>query len=660
MNKTLLFVTTLLLVTCSVCQLGFAQTPTTTARRGFKIEYSNLLPNAETGQAPLRVQITRVPAVPSASDESFNVSLTSDRRYNSNSSSFSAEFVLPAGKTSAEVELLFDQGQNYHSLIVERGRTHTDSRGDDLYNQRIDVNVNRGGGLPGQAGTWLLISSKAPKIYASGKTWYPGQPLGNNTNTTYSGSVSFNQSFRGDKKIPGLKKIFGQPLGEILNRGNWQASQPADLPQTWVGLSSINYILISNDEFKSLTKVPAYRQIMEQWVAAGGCLVVFNAKNSLAHADSIFPALLGLERAKPPRGWAAVSSTKSESPIQNTRDPTFRPASELIAKNKAAFSPYLNGMVVAMVSPERLPNSFNYQHFRNPRSIGFQAARDVGLESPIPGVGKPPIALFGVFTGLFLFLIGPVILVIVTLNNSRRFLFFMVPVFSFITCTGILGYAIIADFNKQLGRTDTITALDSRSGFAYSNAYSAYYCGSQPSYYAYDTDTLIQTTVLNGGYRIRHLADENRLSSPRIQPRKSHEVFTARPYPTQQRFLVAESADKPNVPEVTNLLGGRIERASFEYRGKSYIVRDLEPKQTALGIEQSFNECRKELRQAVADRQTRGGSAVFRSASSRISLAINQQETRDFAAILNVNPAIDPLIEPFDYKLQLHVVHGKY
>jgi hypothetical protein len=162
------------------------------------------------------------------------------------------------------------------------------------------------------------------------------------------------------------------------------------------------------------------------------------------------------------------------------------------------------------------------------------------------------------------------------------------------------------------------------------------------------------------GYRIRQLVDGNQLSSPRIAPRKLHEVFTAKPYPTGQRFLVAESVDQPGVLKVTNLLGSRIERAFFKYGGKAYLVRDLSPKQTTLGIETPLDECRRELRQAVADRQVPGGSAFFAANSSGIRAAINDQQTGTFVAVVDFNPAVEPLIEPFNYKLQLHVVHGKY
>ena len=665
MNKTRLFVAVLLFVTICLAQLVNAQIPTTAGKRGFKIEYSNVLPNTAIGKVPIQVRVTRVPAVPATRDESFNVILSDGWSIDAtDSSSSSAELVLPVGKTSAEVELLIDRGDNYYSLLVERGKSHTNSRGDDLFREHIDVsslNMNRTGN---DGGTWLLISSKAPKNPTFSKAYFPRQPLGNNINAVSTGSQTFDQQFRGNNKIPGLETIFQEPLEDMLDRPNWHALQPAELPQTWVGLSAINFILISNDEFKSLTQVPAYRKIIEQWVAAGGCLVVFNAEYSLDHAGSVFPLLLGAERATPPRLWGRISTKQNKHWVAEPQIFGLEAASDLVAKNRTAISPYLNGMVAVMVTPEKLPKWwFGRRHYPEPDSITNQSTQvtDVSRGSAIPGVGKPPIALFGVFTGLFLFLIGPVILVIVTLNNNRRFLFFLVPIFSFLTCTGILGYAILADFNKQLGRTDTITALDSRSGFAYSQAYSAYYCGSQPAYYAYDTDTLIQTTVeTRSGYRIRQLPEENRLSSPRIQPRKSHEVFTAKPYRTQQRFLVAESAEKPNVPEVTNLLGGRIERAFFEYQGKTYIVRDLEPKQTALGIELDFGSCRKELRQAVADRRSLGGSPLFRSASTQISTLSSRKQTRDFVAVIDVNPAIDPLIEPFEYTLQLHVVHGKY
>ena len=659
MNKTRLFVTTSFLITCCLVQFAVAQIPTTTVKRGFKIEYSNILPNATSGQAPFRVRISRIPAVPAANNQSFNVSVSNGWRFDDvSASSSSAELILPAGKTSAEVELLFWQENGYCSLLVEQSRTHTNSRGDDLLSERLDVNQ---GGRTGNR-NWLLISSNAPKTASSSKVCYPGQMVSNNFNSGRVNTTTFNGSFGDGNAIPGLRRIFQEPLDDMLNRDNWHALQPAELPQTWVGLSAINYILIPNDEYKSITQIPAYRKIIEQWVAAGGCLIVFNPEKSLAHADSIFPALIGPDRATPARRWAPFDPNKKGPSVRNPQGATYEPASDLVPKDRAAFSPYLNGVVVVMVSPATLPNAFKRRYFSDSEPIITQAFRvsDLGQESPIPGVGKPPIALFGIITGLFLFLIGPVILVIVTLNNSRRFLFFMVPVFSFLTCTSILGYAIIADFNKQLGRTDTITALDSQSGFAFSTASSAYYCGSQPSYYAYDTDTLIQTTVVDGGYRIRHLPEENRISSPRIQPRKSHEVYTAKPYPSLQRFVVAESADKANVPEVTNLLGGRIERAFFEFKGKSYIVRDLEPKQTAIAIQLPFDKCRKEMRQTISNRQSRGGSPIFRAISSRISLIASYQETRNFVAVINVNPAIEPLIEPFDYKLQLHVVHGKY
>ena len=669
MNKACLSFSALLIVACCFAQPLVAQNPTKSVRRGYKIEYTRIIPNGVSGFVPIRVRVTRTPAVPSTNDESLNVSvnINNDWDLSSNGSEFSTELILQGGKTSAEVELLVELNQNgYDSLVVEKGSRHTNSRGNDLLYEQIAITM-----APTTDNNWLLISSKAPKSRSVSRTYFPGQPLANGNSYPGVATVIYNEHFSDDNEVPGLESIFGQPLAEILGGPDWHALQPADLPETWVGLSSVIHVLISNDEFKSLTQVPAYRKILEQWVAAGGYLIVFNPENSLAHAGSIFPSLLGSERSTQPRMWSPVSTKRNGGPIGLVQEYNPEPASELVAKDRAAFAPYLNGMVVVMVPPERLPSWFGNRHFEGYHPITSQANRVGGLgrESAIPGVGKPPIALFGVFTGLFLFLIGPVILVIVTLNNDRRFLFFFVPLFSFLTCTGILGYAIVADFSKQLARTNTITTLDSRSGFAYSKAYSAYYCGSQPPYYAYDLDTLIQTTIEDKtGYRIRKLPEENRLSSPRIQPRKNHEVYTAKPYRTQQRFLVAKSAEKPSIPEVTNLLGGRIKRAYFEYEGKTYLVRDLDPKQTTLGIEMPPANCWEELKKVVNDQDTRGGSPLFRSGRTEINAAVhsmrnlgpNKLFTHYFVAIIDVNPAIAPLIEPFEYKLQLHVVHGNY
>ena len=664
MNSKCLFLLALLLVAFCFARPAVAQTPTTTTKRGFTIEYSPTLPNITDGKAPIRVRITRTPAAPSANDQSFNITAYNGWRFESiNSPSVSAGLVLPAGKTSAEVELLLDLTDNsYRQLLVEQGSRHTSSPNNDLLHHEIETRRHTGQNEV----NWLLISSKAPQNVTASKTYYHGTsrpPRYSRTSGTQFNTPRFNQSFTGNKKIPRLKKIFGQPIASTLNRQNWHALQPAELPETWVGLSGIDNVLISNDEFKSLTQVPAYQKLIERWVAAGGNLIVFNAKNSLSHADSVFPLLLGPERATQPRRWTTASTNKKKLKSFRTKNFASKPASKLTAKDQAAFSPYLSGSVWALVSPEKLSKQFAKAHFdqNNPFGGGSKNSFHFGRNTVIPSVGNPPITLFGIITGFFLVLIGPVILLIVTLNNDRRFLFFFVPVFSFLTCTGILGYAVIADFNKQLGRTETITALDSRSELAFSKASSAYYCGNQPPYYVYDPITFVQSSSnSSSGFRIRQLPEEQRLSSPRIQPRTIHGVFTAKPYSTKQRFLVTRSKDNPNLPQVTNLLGSRINLAFFEYEGKMHLVRDLAAKQTIVGVESSLENCREEFRAAITEQRTSSTSTFSQTANSEINRLIYQQTSRKFVAMIDANPAVDSIIEPFDYKIQLHVVHGEY
>ena len=665
MNKAPLLALAILLATCCFAQTLLAQN--VPPKRKYKIDYQTLLPNSSGNTTPTRVRITRVPAVPLANEQHFHVTIHSN--WNTDipeSCSTATELTIPAGKTSAEVELLFSAAQSsYSKLLIEQGRAHTRGSGDDLFHDQIE-SLQSGQ----RSRSWLLISSNAPKepnTLSQTVSATQGNAFMNGSGTI--SPPNFNKAFRGNKQVPGLKKIFGSDLSSVLNQPNWHALQPNELPQTWVGLASIGRILISNDELKSIAQVPAYRKIIQQWVASGGYLYVFNSDNSLSHADSVFPTLLGKEQTTSTRRWQPLN------PAQTNRwKDVLLSSSKLSAKNKLASSPYGNGLVVVMVAPEKL-SSVRESIIPYPSSIANQYIKRNRHErnSPIPGVGKPPIALFGVFTALFLFLIGPVILVVVTLNSDRRFLFFLVPLFSFLTCSSILCYAMVVDFNKQLARTETITVLDSRTNVAFTQVASAYYCGNQPPYYSYDTDTLIQTsTDQNSGYRIRQLPEENRLTSPRIQPRKLHEVYTAKPYSTQQRFRVTESAKQPGTPEVTNLLGSRINRAAFEFKGKIYLVEDVAPKQTALGVEVSKADCHAKLYKTISEQQTfagkmltDGGSPFFRANGTRINSAISKFRTRrpqtgQFVAIIDTNPAIEPLIEPFDYKLQLHVVHGKH
>ena len=669
MNKAPLLALAILLVTCCFAQALLAQNAS--RKRQYTLDFQELLPNNNGGVAPIRVRITRIPAVPLTNDQHFHAMVHND--WNADSSeawSTATELTIPAGKTSAEVELLFPSNQaNYRRLLVEQGKTHTRSNGNDLFHDQLPTPQSNRSSQP-----WLLISSNAPKEPCIQSQTVSAQQFAGMFNSNVMGwpLSKFNGAFVGDKQIPGLRTIFGSELSDVLNRFNWHTLRPDELPQTWVGLSSVDRILISSDELKSIAQVPAYRKIIEQWVAAGGYLFVFNSGNSLSHAGSVFPLLLGREQATSTRRWYPFKAkSKQRSSQYSPWKVDALDSSELTAKNQMASSPYVNGRIIAMVAPEEL-SSFSESNFPYPTSISNHFSRNNrnAQYSLIPGVGKPPIALFGVFTALFLFLIGPVILVVVTLNNDRRFLFFLVPLFSFLTCSSILGYAIVVDFNKQLGRTETITTLDSRAGVAFTRAASAYYCGSQPSYYSYDTDTLIQTTTdRDSGYRIQQLPEESRLSSPRIQPRKLHEVFTAKPYSTELRFRITKSAKQPDTPEVTNLLGSRINRAAFEFEGKIYLVEDVAPKQTVLGVETSPAECRKKLHETITDQYTDlpngGGSSFFSSNTSRVNSAIsklttNRVETREFVTIIDTNPATEPLIEPFDYKLQLHVVHGKH
>ena len=127
MNKAPLLVMVILLTTCCFAQALFAQN--VPPKRKYKIDYQTLLPNSSGNTAPTRVRITRVPAVPLANDQYFHV--TMHNNWNTDipeSCSTAAELTIPAGKTSAEVELLFSAASK---LLIEQGRAHT--RGCLLY-----------------------------------------------------------------------------------------------------------------------------------------------------------------------------------------------------------------------------------------------------------------------------------------------------------------------------------------------------------------------------------------------------------------------------------------------------------------------------------------------------------------------------------------------
>ena len=129
-------------------------------KRQYKVDYQVLLPNGNGDAVPIRVRITPVPAIPLTSDQYFHV--TMHNNWNTDipeSCSTAAELTIPAGKTSAEVELLFSAAQSsYSKLLIEQGKTHTRSRGNDLFHDQIE-SLQSGQ----RSRSWLLISSNAPK-----------------------------------------------------------------------------------------------------------------------------------------------------------------------------------------------------------------------------------------------------------------------------------------------------------------------------------------------------------------------------------------------------------------------------------------------------------------------------------------------------------------
>ncbi len=661
---------------------GFLITPAspTTAQTGgppkFKIEYNFDFPGSNAGVAPIRVRISRQPAVPMGRDQRFNVLVGENWRSNQRSSkTVSSQLTIPAGQTTAEVVLYAQLGNDHNAmLLIENGRGDDNYSPTDLLHTRIsNVNARAAvGRLNPIENSWLIVSGKVKNT----------RPLFQTTATNANkGIINFRKTNVSSivpnwaedvAQAPGLKTIFGErPTVLIQSRAQWQAMPPSNLPETWVGLSPINYLLIEAAEFESLCESNGYRELFENWVGAGGNLVVFNTKKSLDHAGKIFPALLGPNKVDQPVQWRVPSASTKKSrkrtlvPTASTLQSktTIKPTDELSAADRVASRAYLRGQVFAIVSPESLGRQVYIDSFPTKRQIGKTTYRvqEFNHLSAVPGVGKPPIILFAIATGLFLFLIGPVILVVVSLNNDRRYYFYAVPVTSFITCSCILGYAVIADFNKQWARTETVMTLDQRSGRAFAEATSAYYCGNQPSYYAFDYKTLFATSAdTANGFKIRQLENEARLSGAKIQPRRTHEVYAAKPMATDQRFTVLPpKGDDANSPQVTNRLGGKIQIAGFEYQGQYFVVRNLSHEETATAQPIPRVQCQAEIGKTIRAQRPSGGSPFFTDRANQ-TFAIQMQRPGEFAAVLETNPAVQQIVQPFELKLQSHIVHGRY
>ncbi len=727
---------------------AFAQMPLVPAGvEGYTVKvrdsWLSVAGSSGAGFRPVRVTIETNPARVVAVDEVFTVTVRT-QQYSHAARETSGKLVIPAGQKSAVVELYINDhfarfGNNNQLRIVN-------DRGQQILSEL--------GWSPDQVPvqpSMLVVSSLFPVIEARQHVCYkriakpgplnlpnynpPAQlPSFGELNLVYdSSSLLSGMSIKG---LPNGPMSVISPWSAISANRRLKAVRPSDLPFSWIGLQSVERILISLEELKSLSRSShPQRANFEKWVMAGGVLIVYETGPQFAGANDIWKCLLGSERAhladrnlakwvdpadsflkenklllpqdfnfdllyEYDQGvWASESQnaemTKKAGGWQTFDDPTKIPAS-----TKFTVAPYLEGRIVAVADDMTKWTWVDWRQLQNVIAVGGGSVSrrftsslrsdSTDVTFGIPGVGQPPIQSFQVLIGIFLLTAGPVMMLVLRRTGQLQYLFVFVPLLSLVVCFSLFSYAVIFDGSNQWGRVNSVTYLDHRTNQAITHTHTSYYSGVNPQKYKLQPDALGVAFQRENSAKAVSAFEQNTmvLSGGDIMARMPHEVITVCPQSATERLLILESEDIDS-PQVKNLLGDKVKFAVIRTETGLFKISGLnagaeiqatkvdEKNQTNLGVvSDKLTQMVEQMSPELVGGRSRNYHPYYGynndsggfGEEDRIVVLLREgkaleeivSEPGTYLAILEEFPLAAEQIEPVEYKLQLHIVCGKW
>ena len=172
------------------------------------------------------------------------------------------------------------------------------------------------------------------------------------------------------------------------------------------------------------------------------------------------------------------------------------------------------------------------------------------------------------------------------------------------------------------------------------------------------------------------------LSGGGIRPRNPHEVTTIRSQPAKQRLILlpaANGSDAGAAPSVQNQLGAEVLMAFVKTEQGLFSIENLPADQTASATRISMPDARKMISDTVKTLSPQRINAhnyrsqvmnftndmwgeEIRVVESLRILELDQflEKPGTYIAILKQFPLASEQIEPVEYKMQIHVVHGQW
>ncbi len=603
-------------------------------------------PAAGTGNFRLKIRMSESPLIPAAVSQTyFLVARNEDDSRTLVTST--KEFTLEAGDTFVDVEIYLPIRSDWNSEVafhIERDGNFRRDR-HDLFDDRISVPsiygeaypmlvvtsdllqteqeitlVTRGGKIFPQGSSSVLIDeSKFPSVWAIDDLFAAAQNLNMGI-----GMVQTNSG----KRLSSL----------VLSQSPMlHAIPPEDLPKSWLGLTSIRYVVMSSDDFQDVVKNnPESHRALVQWVAAGGALIISDCGSRFERAERVRNEVpsrrdRNVGRHNP---WAYMNKRLSsrrnlivESSLdyysQGTLlsnavvDPTIGspssyakyfhqlpsdvdlgaiekdnvPDGKVLASSRSfVFFEHLQGRVICVKD-----SMFNWQRrdwigLINTIEISGRGIRKrlptIYSENQgafnIPDVGQPPVLAFQVLLCLFIIIIGPVAYMVLRSQQRLQLMFVVVPLVSLVACAGLLSYAFFSEGFQVRGRVRSFTEIDHPTQAAIAHVRHSHYSGAQPASYRFSVNDFVVNSVSSRASLYRERNGVQELSGGNIRSRTPHQIVSVQNFETDQRLAQLPS-EEGQPPRVENRFDQTIVLALIRTEDGLYTVSGLEVGAIAIG-----------------------------------------------------------------------------
>ncbi|MFN0021799.1 MAG: hypothetical protein ACKVP0_26430 [Pirellulaceae bacterium] len=568
------------------------------------------------GYRPIRVKLSNLPATANTFDRQVRVTLKmmyGQSVYGQLAVSQVVE--IPEGSTTGEAVISMpSDGQGYYmSLEVREGGQKLE----ELSSTYLPFNARGGWGVGDEAfPSVLFVSSTIPDRAKRDQLF--AENLGQIPETAPTNLIPDIRNLAASTHDRNANRSYGQITDRSLltlveNYPSTELLPPTELPDRWIDLSTYGILFISREDLQLLaTKFPQRKLAIEQWLAQGTVLVVFDAGEGYEHLTEI-EKLLELpplpeagKKGVPFRDWSPAKDSGQvnnkkygNSPQSNqafsgmampvmptgpagTTKETTKLASKDPSKKTSLVPPFVSrpahlGWLIAIGEKNPFPGevseweqllasipdqreSWSYRH-----GMTLRGRNDDFWNWHIAGVGAAPVFSFILLATLFAIAIGPLNYLFLGKIQRLSMLLFTVPAGALVVTIALFLYAIATDGLGVRSRVRGYTLLDQRSGQMVSWSRQTYFASIAPSKgLKYPADTLVFPMLIKqneAGSTYRALdwePDGQRLRYGFLASRSLGQFMVVRSAKSDTHLEVTEQKSAPHI-QVRNTLGTKVQ-----------------------------------------------------------------------------------------------------